>query len=138
MSEQGKDDKLQSALTEFLGLFEIKLDIPEEERSEVAVRGNYGELVKATQDKLDEFNIKAEEILQKTGMSRDELDTYASNPDNFTPEQWGALQKLREATEDLKRRTYKVMGDENLKKTIEKEKGKQQHRFGKKKDWIPL
>lgn len=138
MSESGNNDQLQNALTEFLSLFEIKLNVSETDKSESSTSGNYSELVQATQNKLDEFNIKAEQILQKTGMSRDELDTYASNPDNFSPEQWMALQKLREATEELKRRTYKIAGDEGLKKTIEKEKGKQQHRFGKKKDWIPL
>ncbi len=138
MADEKRDDNLQSALKEFLGLFDIKLEVPEEERSEAAVKGNYPELVKATQDKLDEFNIKAEEILQDTGMTREELDAYSSNQDNFSPEQWEALKKLREATEELKRRTYKVVGDENLKKSIEKSKGKQQHRFGKKKDWIQL
>lgn len=135
---ESADEKLKGALTEFLGLFDIKLDIPEEERSDAAIKGQYGEVVKATQDKLDEYNIKAEEVLQKTGMTREELDAYASNQDNFSSEQWQALQKLREATEELRRRTYKVVGEENLKKSIEKERGKQAHRFGKKKDWLPL
>lgn len=135
---EGNQEKLKEALTEFLELFEIKLNLPEEEQGESAINGQYGEIVKATQDKLDDFNVKAEEVLQKTGMTREELDVYANNPDNFTHEQWEALKKLQEATEELKRRTYKVVGEDNLKKSIEKERGKQAHRFGKKKDWIPL
>jgi hypothetical protein len=132
-------DNISNSLKEFLDLFEIKIEIPENrERSAAEVHGNYTEIVNQTQAKLDEYNQKGEEILKNTGMTREQLEAYASDPNNFTPEQWEGLKKLKAATEEIRKRTYRIAGGENLKKTIDKERKKQHHRFGKKKNWISL
>lgn len=136
---QSANDNISDALKEFLSLFDIKLDSPKEsERSSAEIYGNYSEIVSQTQAKLDEFNQKGEEILKQTSMTREQIEVYASNPNNFTAEQWEALKKLKEATDNLRKRTYRVVGEDNLKKTVEKERKKQHHRFGKKKNWISL
>lgn len=136
---EGPEEKIKKSLKGFLEAFDIKLDLPEErERSETEIYGDYPEIVNKTQSKLDKLNQRSEELLEKAGMTREEMEVYISNPDNFTPEQWEALKNLKQAAEDLRKRTYKIAGQETVKKTIEKERKKQHQRFGKKKHWIPL
>ncbi len=37
----------------------------------------------------------SKQISEKTGMSEEQLATYAENPSNFSPEQWEAMQEVR-------------------------------------------
>lgn len=137
---------IQKALEELLEQFNIKLDKdePNVEEGRINRYGEYTEIISKTQEKLDELNQKSEELLKKTGMTREQLDIYVSDPKHFTPEQWAAIQKLREATELFKKRTRMIVAEEmnrqsqQEQKAVEKEAKKQPHRFGKKKHWIPL
>lgn len=122
--------RTKKALEEFLGLFNIKLDNVEKES------GSSEQLLDRAQEKLDEFNEKAEAILTKTGKTPEELEVYASNRNNFTKEQWDALGRLKEEIAILKTAGLKIQDD--LQKKVEKERGTQYHRFGKKKNWLPL
>lgn len=132
---------LKKALEEVLRQFNIQLDpVREDEVGAKAERhGDYSEIISKTQDTLDELSEKAEEMLKKTGMTREQLEAYANNPNNFTKDQWEALQRLRETTEQFKRQTQGIAKTESpaLQDAPRKEK-KQKHRFGKKKHWIPL
>lgn len=136
-------EELRKALQEVLDLYGIQLeDFPEESEEERIERaGDYSEIISKTQEKLDELNEKAEEIFQRTGMTREQLEVYASNPNNFSSEQWEALQKVKEACEKYKREAISRVNDTNFEKKVEKQKQKkkkQPHRFAKKKHWIPL
>lgn len=133
------EEKLRKNLKDFLQAFDIKIDLPEDrQRSEAEIYGNYPEIVNKTQAKLDRLNQRSEELLEKTGMTREEIEVYVSNPDNFTPEQWEALKNIKQVAEDMKKRTFRIAGQEGVKKAVDQERKKQHHRFGKKKHWIPL
>lgn len=140
MTEGSASEKMRAAFEEVLRQFNVTLEPIEEEESDKKIDryGDYSEIISKTQHKLDELNEKGEELLKRTGMTREDLEIYATNPANFTPEQWEALQNLRSSTEEFKRQTYALVGKEKEVKTIERKQKKQQHRFGKKKHWIPL
>lgn len=38
---------------------------------------------------------ETKKICEKTGMSEDQLTSYAENPSNFSPEQWSSIQEAR-------------------------------------------
>lgn len=138
--EDEATDPLKHALEQVLDLFDVKLTPAEasEEEKKIERHGDYDQIVAKMGQKLDDLSEKGQKILEETGMTRDELETYATNPDNFSEEQWEALQKLRAATEDFKRRTKQIVGEESLKKAEETDKQRHRKRFGKKKHWIPL
>lgn len=112
-----------------------KRSSPEEEYED------YSEMSHKTRQKIDELNEKSETILEKMGMSREDLEAYGTNQNNFTKEQWEALQKIKAITED-----YKKMALDGIKESMsqdileaEKKEIKKQHtRFAKKKDWKPV
>jgi BMFP domain-containing protein YqiC len=132
MASKSEQD-IRVALEEVLRLYDIKLDLPTEEGWE-----DYSEMIDKTQDKLDDLNAKAEEIFKRTGMNRDQLETYAANPNNFTKEQWEGLQKVKEACERYKQEARSRINDTQFEQKIEKQKQKKKPRlFAKKKQWIP-
>ncbi|NGX61774.1 MAG: hypothetical protein K940chlam9_01263 [Chlamydiae bacterium] len=136
------EEEIREALGEVLSLYDIKVDelSMEEETSEIEPQEDYSDLINKTQEKLDELNEKAEEIYERTGMSREQLESYSANPNNFSPEQWEALQKVREACENYKTRAAGRLKNFHFEEKIEKriKKQKQPQRFAKKKHWIPL
>lgn len=135
------EEEIQEALEDVLKLYDIKLDTPppqtEEEKKERA--GDYSEIIGKTQARLDELTEKAEEIYKRTGMTREQLEAYAANPNNFTQEQWEALQKVKDACEKYKREARSRIKDPQFEQKVEThQRKKQPHRFAKKKHWIPL
>ncbi|MCC5832168.1 MAG: hypothetical protein JJU12_03900 [Chlamydiales bacterium] len=138
MSES--EEEVRKALEDVLTMYDIKLEEePESEEDAKQERfGDYSEIINKTQKRLDELNEKAEEIYQRTGMNREQLEAYASNPNNFSKEQWEALQKVKDACEKYKREARARIGEEQFEKRAEKPRKKQPGRFAKKKHWIPL
>jgi hypothetical protein len=130
---------LKKALEDVLKQFNIQLEPARESEagSKSTQQNDYSEIISKTQEKLDELNEKAEEMLKRTGMTREQLEAYASNPNNFTKDQWDALYRLRETTEQFKRQAQGITKGEGDAEAPRTEK-KQKHRFGKKKNWIPL
>jgi hypothetical protein len=53
------------------------------------------QLLKDLQATLDDLRAEADKLSEKTGMSRDELQAYSSNPNNFTKEEWQLLGQIR-------------------------------------------
>lgn len=136
------EEEIRKSIEEVLTLYNIKLEeeLVQEEEQKRERYGDYSEIINKTQEKLDELQERAAKIYEKTGMSREQIQEYASNPDHFTPEQWKALQRVREACEKFHRQTRDTIGEENLKvvSNSKKERKKQSQRFAKKKNWIPL
>jgi len=129
------EEDIRLALEEVLKLYDIKLELPVQENAP----NDYSEIISKTQTRLDDLNEKAEEIFNRTGMSREQLDAYAANPNNFTKEQWESLQKVKEACEKYKQEARGKIQDpqfEQKAQTIQRQK--QPQRFAKKKHWIPL
>jgi hypothetical protein len=134
------EEEIRKALEDVLAMYDIKLEeqpVSEEDAKEARF-GDYSEIISKTQQRLDELNEKAEEIYKRTGMTREQLESYASNPNNFTKEQWDALQKVKAACDKYKREARARIGEEQFEKKGEKPRKKEPGRFAKKKHWIPL
>ncbi len=136
----GSEEEVQKALEEVLGLYDIKLEAaPDDEQTSKEERyGDYSEIINKTQERLDDLNEKAEDIYKRTGMTQEQLEAYAANPNNFSKEQWEALQKVKEACEKYKREAQSRIGEELFEEKVETKRKKQPQRFAKKKHWIPL
>jgi hypothetical protein len=140
MASQGEEE-IREALEEVLKLYDIKLEEPPSETIEERKQrvNDYSDIIGKTQAKLDDLTEKAEEIYTRTGMSHEQLEAYAANPNNFTKEQWAALQKVKEACERYKQEAKSRIGDTQFEQKVEaQERKKQPQRFAKKKHWIPL
>lgn len=137
----GTEDEIREALEGVLKLYDIKLDDLQNEGAESTKEReeDYSEIIGKTQARLDDLNEKAEEIYKRTGMSREQMEAYSSNPNNFTPEQWEALKKVKDACEKYKREARNRIADPQFEQKVEQQQRKKQpHRFAKKKHWIPL
>ena len=133
MASKGEEG-IRKALDEVLKLYDVTLEHEEEE----ATVEDYSEIISKSQARLDDLNEKAEEIFKRTGMSRDQLEAYSENPNNFTQEQWEALQKVKEACDEYTREARSKITDPEFEKTKTVKRQKQTHRFAKKKHWLPL
>lgn len=103
---------------------------------------DYDYLLQKTQEKIKELDLKAEEILSKTGMSKEQMDAFTNNPNNFSPEEWQALEKVRSSCDEYKKETEALL-DQVLseKQDNPKPQNKNQKpltKKNKKKNWIPL
>ncbi len=65
---------------------------------------------------------ETKKICEKTGLSEDQLMTYAENPSNFSPEQWRAIQDARGKMSAAGQSLSKSVGD--LSKDPKKEAAK--------------
>ena len=134
MASKSEQD-IQIALESVLKLYDIKLEQQPQENAP----NDYSEIISKTQNRIDDLNEKAEEIFQRTGMTREQLDAYSANPNNFTQEQWEALQKVKEACEKYKREARSKIQDPQFEQKVQTvQRQKQPQRFAKKKNWIPL
>src|SRR5947209_671480 len=57
------------------------------------------ELFKRTQDRYEELKAQGRQILENAGVDPQRLSQYLSNPSNFTPTAWQALEKTRDEEE---------------------------------------
>ena len=99
-------EELQEALGEVLKIYNIKLD---ESSKEGAKSTDFSEIINKTQSQIDDLSERAEAIYERTGMTREQLEVYAANPNNFTKEQWDALQKVRIACDRYKQDALQLL-----------------------------
>ncbi|MBN4067495.1 hypothetical protein JYU14_05365 [Simkania negevensis] len=52
---------------------------------------------------LDTLNQQAEEVYAKMGMSKEALEEYVNNSDNFTKEEWTAIQSIQHDVESFQK-----------------------------------
>jgi uncharacterized coiled-coil DUF342 family protein len=64
------------------------------------------EMAKDLRSQVEQLKAKADEIQKRTGMSRDQLDEYTNNPDNFSKEEWEAIARIRESIDRFKRQVW--------------------------------
>lgn len=134
------EEEIRKALEEVLSMYDIELEEEpvSEEEAKAERYGDYAEIISKTQQRLDELNEQAEEIYKRTGMNREELEAYAANPNNFSKEQWEALQKVKEACDKYTQEAREKIGEEHFEETEKKKRKKRTKGRGKKKNWIPL
>jgi predicted Zn-dependent protease len=100
------------------------------------------ETVERIQNELDELDRRSKEIVERTGMSTDQLRAYTNNPSNFSAEEWKTLQNARVEIKEFQENMWDALGKdyEEVKKGVEAKKAKKKGRAlaGNKKDWIPM
>lgn len=85
----------------------------------------------------DQISKMLDEILQKTGWSRKFLETYLSNPNNFTPKQWESLNRQRRDLMKSIGMPIQVMeGGKKGAAPVEKERRKKN--VGARRNWLPM
>lgn len=136
-------EELKKELAEALRTFDIDIsnDLTEKRENLEEDQRDYEEMSILTRKKIDDLTEKGEQVVRDSGMSREALEAFGNNPNNFTSEQWEALQKIKEVTAEYKKMNLEGMSSqfqESIEGTVEKDKKKQKGRFAKKKDWIPL
>ncbi|SPN73858.1 hypothetical protein C10C_0712 [Chlamydia serpentis] len=105
--------------------------------------GDYEYLIAKTQEKIQELDKRAQEILTQTGMSREQMEVFANNPDNFSSEEWLALEKVRSSCDEYRKETEKLINEitQDLHPEKDSKRLKQKSsvsKKNKKKNWIPL
>lgn len=88
----------------------------------------------------DSLEEKMSRICQLTGMTRDEVQSFIDNPDNFASEQWRRAQKEKELLEE---KIYAVIGMKEKKSGLKKKKkkltkGRRGKTLGGRKGWIQM
>jgi len=95
---------------------------------------------------MTSLHAKLQEVAKKSaeasGMSEDELNAYAEDPSNFTPEQWRLVQSTRRQLYDSARKFSSTMEEQGRKggaegeQPVPKRKGiKSKMRRSKRSDW---
>lgn len=130
---EGKLANFEEVFAQSLGFFnELKEQMqngsPEDKQEAVKMMGElYAQMMKATK-----------EITEKSGLSEDQLLSYAENPDNFTPDQWRAIQESRQKISQAGQDLAKVISKQGA-PSPEKEKREKPPNEGKKpkkSDWM--
>lgn len=116
-NKQGGKIDLLELFKESLRLFEKLKDIlgscSEEEKKEVF----------AVMAEMHQFLLKeSKKIAERSGMSEDQLLRFSENPDNFTPNQWKALEVIKVKLNDTAKDLTKIIRKETTKEVTEKKK----------------
>jgi hypothetical protein len=121
-------DSMQDLVGESIKAFEgilAKLDSPDEEEKKNALKEM--EQMKAIMEE------QAEKALEKAGLNKDSLGDFINNPDNFSPEEWLALQNAKTDLDSYKDELLESGLIEKQPKSPEKKKKTSHH---KPKKWI--
>ncbi len=83
---------------------------------------------------------RIENVIQLSGMSKEELDSYIDDPKNFPPDQWS---KMQHDKEELERKMYSLIGSQAKKRTLrfkkkKLEKGRRGKTLGSRKKWLQM
>lgn len=140
---KNKAEELKKELAEALRTFDIDIsdDLTEKKESLAEDQRDYEEMSLLTRKKIEELSEKGNEIIDESGMSREALEIFGNNPNNFTKEQWEALKKIKEIASEYKKMSIEDFSEDFVKEISDeekKEKKKQKGGSTKKKDWIPL
>lgn len=87
-----------------------------------------------------EIDQKLQEVYDKTGMTRKEVENYMSNPKNFTVQEW---QNIQIGRKDWEGRLYGILGQEYKEKRAkivqdQSSKERKGKTLGARKNWIPV
>jgi len=101
--------------------------------------------IEKMQDNLDAMQREAERILKKTGMTKEQMESYVNNPNNFSKEEWDRVESAKKEVRKFEEDMFKALGkdpEEMQKQAIKekerKQKQKQRLMTPKKKNWIPI
>ncbi|EPP34711.1 hypothetical protein CP10139811_0742 [Chlamydia ibidis] len=137
--------KIIDSIKQILSIYKIDFDSSFDSALTSDSEIDYETLIQKTQEKIQELDKRSQDILQKTGMTREQMEVFASNPDNFSPEEWLALENIRTSCEEYKKETEALInqlsadiGSENNSSNKKQLAQSTSNKKNKKKNWIPL
>lgn len=135
--------KIIDSIKQILTIYKIDFDPSFGSALTLDSQENYEYLLQKTQEKIQELDKRAQDILNQTGMTREQMEVFANNPDNFSPEEWLALENIRASCNEYKKETEALIKEvtQDLKPEAPKETKKAKttpKKKNKKKNWIPL
>lgn len=88
----------------------------------------------------EEIESKLQEVYDKTGMTRKQVQNYMQNPKNFTVQEW---QNIQIGRQDWEGRLYNLIGQEykaKREKVVQDQNSKERKgkTLGARKNWIPM
>lgn len=93
------------------------------------------QVVEKLEESLEQLNQQMEEVYKTTGLSKDELEAYATNPDNFSKEEWQMLEQVRGQLSQFREDAEDVMAGVPQQLEGEGEEPKKGRRR-RRKDWL--
>jgi hypothetical protein len=128
---EGKLSSLEEVFTKSVDLFnhlkeQMQNGTPEEKQEAAKIMGEvYTQMMKTTQ-----------EITEKSGLSEDQLLSFAENPANFTPEQWAAIQESRQKISQAGQDLAKVIEGQGSSASSQEKKPPKEGKHSKKSNWL--
>ncbi|MGE3955060.1 MAG: hypothetical protein AB7F31_07765 [Parachlamydiales bacterium] len=104
MAEQKKRPDLKDAFQEVLKV--LRQPVAEVDLQNLPLE----EVVERLEESLETLNEEMDKIYKNTGMSRQQIEEYASNPDNFSKEEWKLLNEVREELDLFRQEAESVLG----------------------------
>ena len=86
---------------------------------------------------LEAMQRESKAILDRSGMTAEEMDTTLSNPSNFSPEVWQLIEESRQKAEKFKREFSQAVSG-TAKASPESPKSPRTPKPKAKKNWIPI
>ncbi|MEG0036775.1 MAG: hypothetical protein RSB82_00655 [Victivallaceae bacterium] len=138
------EQKILDSIKQILSIYKIDFDTSLQDSLQFDPNNpmDFDLIIQKTQEKIEELDQRTSEILKKTGMSQDQMETYIQNADNFSPEEWLALQNVKTACDSYKKETEELLkqidqelGTSKITAPGKKEKSTKK---SKKRNWIPM
>lgn len=137
--------KIIDSIKQILSIYKIDFDPSFGSMLDNSTDMDYQYLIEKTQEKIQELDERSKEILKKTGMTREQMEVFAHNPDNFSPEEWIALENIRASCNEYKKETEALihelsedLGVPTSSVSVSKATATPKGKKNKKKNWIPL
>lgn len=135
-----KDEKSTNVSQMFNEVLEVLRE--SSEVAEIKEPSDIDSITKQIETTMFELNQKAEQIYKATGMTREQLQSFAENPQNFTEKEWRLLTEVKKQIKEFQSRAEEIVEQgvelriEKPKKETEKKGGKGGKGRVKKKDWM--
>lgn len=140
MADKNKAEEPQTGM---MGIFEDVLEALHTSKAEAAPPEgvDVDQTIKDLEHNLDELSQKAEALYKATGMSKEQLDEFANNPNNFSKDEWAMLEKIRAELREMQEGAEKAfseatMGEGAAAEEAEKSKKRAKRRGRAQKKWM--
>lgn len=97
------------------------------------------EIMKLMGEMHEFLRIEARKIAARAGLTEDQLQSFAENPDNFSPGQWKALEAIKNKLADSAQEVKEIINPEAAAKTKKSKSTNsltKKHKAGKKGGWL--
>lgn len=133
--------ELTKEMQEITDLLEkAKMTMEKEANKEDLTIEDLERLITMAQDVLNQLNEKSNEIIEKSGFSKEELEKMAADSKNFSSEDLAIITQVREQSENLRKSLEKTIFAQQNDLIIKQEQDeKKQHKLKKtRKNWMPM